>query len=99
MERSERRSMAVASWSVLSLGSASSLSDDTVAVLVTDAGASLPTSTVRENDELAPAARSDACVHVTSWPTAEQLHPEPAPDTKDNPAGRVSLTTIGPVAA
>ena len=35
--------------------------------------------------------------HVTTWPTAPQLQPEPLPDTKLKPAGNVSVTVIAPV--
>ena len=68
---------------------------ETLAILVKFPAAL--TLTVRVILLVALAASGPAFVQVTVWPTAEQLHPLPVPETKFNPVGKVSVTVIAPV--
>src|SRR5665213_189593 len=49
--------------------------------------------------EEAPAARAPGLVQLAPPLTAEQLQPDPVPEAKLIPAGRVSITVIGPLMA
>src|SRR5271163_188409 len=69
----------------------------TVSVTLGTAPAATPT--VRANGSDAPAAIGPAFVHVTTCPTAAQVHPAPATDVYERPAGSVSTIVIAAVVA
>src|SRR6186713_1905533 len=52
------------------------------------------TATVSARVVEAPAASGSAFAHVTACATAEHDHPFPTPETKVNPAGRLSVTVM-----
>ena len=63
-------------------------------------GAALPfTATVSVYRDESFAARTVAVVHVTIWPDAEHVQPEPVPETNVNPTGSESVTAIVPPVA
>jgi len=68
----------------------------TVAVFVTDGAAAGPTWTDSVIADEAPEARPAGFVHVTAWPTAPHVQPEPLAPTKVRPAGNVSATVTAP---
>ena len=67
---------------------------ETVAIFVTPPAIFTPT--VRVMLLLALIASGPGLVQVTVWPTAEQDHPLPMPETKLKPVGSVSVTVIVP---
>src|SRR5688572_12071649 len=69
---------------------------ETAAEFTTEGAAPPPTATVSVTDVLVAAGIELGCVHVTTWPTALQVHPEPVPDTNVSPLGRVSVTVVVP---
>ena len=72
----------------------------TLAEFVTLGAAAAPTPAVSVIALVPPLAAMDvALVQVTSWPTAEQLHPTPVPETNVSPAGRLSVTVTVPAVA
>src|SRR5436309_3234833 len=99
MARSAEGSITVGSDASLFEGSGSPVGDPTLAVFVTAGTAAAPTSTVTSTSESEPTASGSAFAHVTSWPTAEQSHPETELETKLRPAGSVSVIVIGPAAS
>src|SRR5437764_3142268 len=72
---------------------------DTDAVLVTCAGAFGATLTVSVIAAVPDAGMAVVLVHVTTWPTAEQVNPPHEPLTNARPAGSVSDTVIVPLLA
>src|SRR5712692_4345155 len=67
---------------------------ETVAVLVTVAAAEALTLTTRVIVLDPLMAIGPGFVQVTSCATAPQIQPVPVPETRPNPAGRVSVTVI-----
>jgi len=73
---------------------------ETVAVLVTDGDAAVPTVTTSGKLGFAPMAMGPAFVQVTGRPATQFQPPPPLPAaTKVRPAGSVSLTMIALVVA
>ena len=71
---------------------------ETEAELVTAGAAGAATATVRVIALLvAPAASESELVQVTTCPTAEHDQFVPVPETKDKPAGKVSVTVMVPM--
>src|SRR5437870_6127733 len=69
----------------------------TVAVLVTLGSVALSTLTVSVIVLLVTAAIGPLYVQLTIWPLAEHVHPAPLAETKLKPAGKLSVTVVGPV--